>query len=826
MIVSTLRRIVYATLCFALIAKVATAQQAPLPTKAIDLSAGCSQGCLADSTTFETYTNGTSSLGPQPSNFAIDGNGYITPAPSSVVSIFPPQNALGGGFTIALQMGPMTAANPVETVFTLRAPSGRLLFSLLRDNQGRWYVGKMRDYPSDGPQIYYISKTWDPVSPCIAQTCVRDTIYASFQTNGQIQLDEVAVVSLQGSSTVGDAYNWQSGMLNFGYPLTGFNAGGLVDDPTAPLQQWPLGAITLETLQASRFASPALLNQVTYPQAPIARVAMWSTTGANSVGVLNNANQGIALDQANVNANLSPLPQINPTPANANLNLLPQANWINCGSGSFEQPHNDINSGSQYWPAELPTPCNVPSAPLNPRVATSAAGGAFLFWSPPMFLGKTNPGITPAIQNYQVVTYQDGVPAIFGCATTGTTCTINGLTAQHQYSFAISAQGMGGSTTTTPAVTGFSPAAVVTYVPPPTEPSLPTPPSMPGGVADVRTINTGKLISQMNSPNSGMTVVAADRGYWTSNPENSDPAIRAAFDVGIEVVKIDLRASLDGVLVVSHDLDLSRETTGTGFVDFEPWSTISGFALRDRKGYATDQKMLQFADVLNILKAYSDGAGHGPVIIADIKDQGQAAWNDYLKAVSLISSTLPAAMQPAVLLKMPMASLPSTIDPINAEFLAHPAYGHLVVLVNPADATSGNWMPGSSNFQQLFNLSSPSKLSFVNQFELNIHTFGDGATQFINGGVHPGLLNSFATYYQASSYPEGVSTIENDLGDAHSICCYLPTLPTDLRGDVSFSLNSDSGVNQPNVSLITSSNLAVTLNFLVSAGKRNLTGIH
>ena len=357
---------------------------------------------------------------------------------------------------------------------------------------------------------------------------------------------------------------------------------------------------------------------------------------------------------------------------------------------------------------------------------------------------------------------------------------------------------------------------------PPTVPPAGTQP-LPGLVPDVTKVNTNSLLSQMNNPSSDMTVVAADRGYWSYDPENSDPAIRAAFSSGVEVVKVDLRASADGVLVVSHDAGLIRETAGTGFVNSTSWSAIKGYALRDRKGNVrTDLHMLQFGDVLNILKAYSGGAGRGPVIIAEIKDQGQAAWNDYLTAVNLVSN-LPAAIRPAVLFKMPMANIPS-VDAINTELNAHSAYGHLVLVVNPQDATSSNWAPGTLNFQRLFNLSSPANLSFINHFELNMLTTGDGASQYIAGIGPLGLLSSFATHYEAKPYPEGALTATDDLGDNQDppSCCYMPTLAFDLRGVANFSLYFDHGANKPNVSLITSDNLALTLGYLVSQGKRNL----
>lgn len=456
MFVSAIRRIAIASLWIALPPVSSHAQQQPLPTKAIDLAAGCAYTCLMDATTGRQYLSGTSSLGPQVSDFNISTSGYVLPSSSGVISIFPPSNALGGGFTVAMQLAP--SMSPVENVFSLMDNSNRLLFSLLRDKNGRWYVGKERDNPT-ASLLYYTSKTWDPVSPCVIQACVRDTIYASFQTNGQIQLDEVAVVASQGAGMPADSYNWQSGLLNFGYPLTGFNVGGLTADPTAPLQQWPFGGITLQSLQAAVFSSPAILSQSVYPQAQFTRLAVWSTTATGQSGVLNNGNHGIVLDQASVNANLL---------------VLPQTNWINCSSGSFEQPKFDIASSTQYWPAELPTPCNVPSAPLDLAAVPTAGGAVTLNWTAPAFLGATNPGVTPSIQNYEVTSYVGGALTPLGCSTTGTSCVVSGLSDGQYYAFEVAAKGMGGATTSSPVVNGLSPAAVYAYSAVPTAPGPPT----------------------------------------------------------------------------------------------------------------------------------------------------------------------------------------------------------------------------------------------------------------------------------------------------------------------------------------------------------------
>jgi Glycerophosphoryl diester phosphodiesterase family len=352
--------------------------------------------------------------------------------------------------------------------------------------------------------------------------------------------------------------------------------------------------------------------------------------------------------------------------------------------------------------------------------------------------------------------------------------------------------------------------------------------TVPGGV---KNIFTQQVLLQMNhgSTNNDLVLVAAHRGYWVNAPENSSTALQAAFDAGVEVIEIDLRTTSDGILVLSHDADLIKETTGTGFVNQTPWSTISGLQLRDRKGNPQSLTMLRFEDALNILNSNSTGTGLGPVIIADIKDQDP--WPAYLNGVGLVQSILAAATQPAVVFKMKMKNLPS-ISTIQAEEDAHPLCGHILPVINPEDATgnpngfdgpdwdpstgSGDWSPFSQNFQALRTLSFNSP-NFVQQFELNSNSVGDGASQYV---APAGPLPSFATYYQPSFYPEGVSTIVN----GNTQCCYLASLPTDERGILNFSLYYNLLIS-PGVSLITSDNLAETLNYLVSVNKRNVSEI-
>ena len=127
----------------------------------------------------------------------------------SYVENNPPQDyyqafSFSYGYTIALTLGPV-ASGTTEHVMSLTDAMGSDLWVLFRDANGRWYEGKQRD-PANNAGARYVMQVWDPISPCTAsQLCTRDTIYISFHPNGQIQMDELALLP---SGT----YSWRSGL--------------------------------------------------------------------------------------------------------------------------------------------------------------------------------------------------------------------------------------------------------------------------------------------------------------------------------------------------------------------------------------------------------------------------------------------------------------------------------------------------------------------------------------------------------------------------------------------------------------------------------------
>ena len=60
--------------------------------------------------------------------------------------------------------------------------------------------------------------------------------------------------------------------------------------------------------------------------------------------------------------------------------------------------------------------------------------------------------------------------------------------------------------------------------------------------------------------------VAAHRGWSTKYPENTMEALKAAIDLGVDQIEIDVRVTRDNELVVMHDPTVDRTTNGTGLV--------------------------------------------------------------------------------------------------------------------------------------------------------------------------------------------------------------------------------------------------------------------
>lgn len=90
-------------------------------------------------------------------------------------------------------------------------------------------------------------------------------------------------------------------------------------------------------------------------------------------------------------------------------------------------------------------------------------------------------------------------------------------------------------------------------------------------------------------------LIFGHRGSSASQPENSLAAFRRAIADGADGVELDVRATADGVLIVLHDQDLARTTTGRGAVDALPLAEV-------RRAITTDgEPVPTLAEVLDLL---------------------------------------------------------------------------------------------------------------------------------------------------------------------------------------------------------------------------------
>lgn len=101
----------------------------------------------------------------------------------------------------------------------------------------------------------------------------------------------------------------------------------------------------------------------------------------------------------------------------------------------------------------------------------------------------------------------------------------------------------------------------------------------------------------------GRVMVAAHRGCWQDNAENSVAAIEACREMGgIDIVEFDVRRTADGHLVVMHDARVDRTTNGRGAVARLTLAELRRLRLRHGKGGAraalTDETVPTLAEAL------------------------------------------------------------------------------------------------------------------------------------------------------------------------------------------------------------------------------------
>jgi glycerophosphoryl diester phosphodiesterase len=96
-------------------------------------------------------------------------------------------------------------------------------------------------------------------------------------------------------------------------------------------------------------------------------------------------------------------------------------------------------------------------------------------------------------------------------------------------------------------------------------------------------------------------LVCAHRSFHTNAPENSLQSIKNAILAKIDIIEIDVRTTKDSVLVLMHDKDIDRITTGRGLVKNYTFSELQQFKLK-MKDSITEDNIPLLEDALKMAK--------------------------------------------------------------------------------------------------------------------------------------------------------------------------------------------------------------------------------
>ncbi|MCK5521034.1 MAG: glycerophosphodiester phosphodiesterase family protein [Candidatus Marinimicrobia bacterium] len=108
-----------------------------------------------------------------------------------------------------------------------------------------------------------------------------------------------------------------------------------------------------------------------------------------------------------------------------------------------------------------------------------------------------------------------------------------------------------------------------------------------------------KLRQQFSWESGSPPMISAHRGGPTAHfPENSLAAFQKSADLGAKIIECDIRTTSDGFLILMHDKNLERTSTGKGKVENHTLTELSGLYLKDFDGRITQHKIPLLGDVL------------------------------------------------------------------------------------------------------------------------------------------------------------------------------------------------------------------------------------
>ena len=107
-----------------------------------------------------------------------------------------------------------------------------------------------------------------------------------------------------------------------------------------------------------------------------------------------------------------------------------------------------------------------------------------------------------------------------------------------------------------------------------------------------------QIRAQLLTCDESSVIVVAHRADWRNFPENSLEAVQSSIDMGVDMLELDVQRTKDGVLMLMHDHNLDRMTTGSGNIAETTWEEISKLKLKDHQGNVTPYKVPTLEQVL------------------------------------------------------------------------------------------------------------------------------------------------------------------------------------------------------------------------------------
>ena len=110
-----------------------------------------------------------------------------------------------------------------------------------------------------------------------------------------------------------------------------------------------------------------------------------------------------------------------------------------------------------------------------------------------------------------------------------------------------------------------------------------------------------QIRAELLNSESEIVLVAAHRAAHLNHPENSIPAIKAAIEMGVDILELDVKVTKDGIPILMHDRTINRTTTGTGEPSDFTYKELMELRLI-HNGDTTKEKIPTFKQALKLAK--------------------------------------------------------------------------------------------------------------------------------------------------------------------------------------------------------------------------------